>query len=217
MAIRNKLRWAANYLDGPVDDAWYRNLFMLRGQQTYAADFSNLYALLPADAWARINGRIGRLRVLYTMRDPVQRLWSHTKFHLKVSGQSDALDTWKAKDVAQFIRQPFIWENAEYGQAIRHMRNGLPHEALKFAWHEEIHQDECSFLAEIESFLEIGPHSYPEDRLHRKVNATAPRPVPEFFVDIVAKDVERIIQELTDLGLSPPASWQNSLDQTASA
>ena len=66
--VRNRLRWAANYLDGPVDDHWYRSLFLFRRAERFAADFSNLYALLPADVWRRIAARVGELRVLYTMR-----------------------------------------------------------------------------------------------------------------------------------------------------
>ena len=112
-AVRKRLRWSAAYLDGPLDDDWYRGLFMFRKRQTYIADFSNLYALLPEEAWSKIAARTGKLRVLYTMRDPVKRLWSHVKFHLKVTGKLHLLDEWTPDEYLAFMRQPFIWENAE--------------------------------------------------------------------------------------------------------
>ena len=38
-AVRKRLRWSAAYLDGPLDDDWYRGLFMFRRDETYMADF----------------------------------------------------------------------------------------------------------------------------------------------------------------------------------
>ncbi|MEL7461384.1 MAG: sulfotransferase [Pseudomonadota bacterium] len=208
-AVRQRLHWASNYLDAPIDDIWYRNLFIFRRNERFAADFSNLYALLPPEAWARITASVGELRVLYTMRHPVKRLWSHVKFHLQVTGQSAALDTWGPDDFRRFVRKPFIWENAEYGRALRSMKAGLTQGALLPAFHEEIHADERGFLAHLEGFLGIRAHDYPTDLLDRRVNETARREMPDFFADLVAPDVERIINEVRAEGLCPPKSWSN--------
>ena len=208
-AVRQRLRWASNYLDGPIDDIWYRNLFLFRRNERFAADFSNLYALLPPEAWANIAASVGELRVLYTLRHPVKRLWSHVKFHLHVTGQSGALDTWGPDDFQTFIRKPFIWENAEYGKALRSMKAGLPKGALLPAFHEDIHDDERGFLAHLEGFLGIRAHEYPADLLSRRVNETAKRDMPDFFVDLVARDMERIAEEVHAEGLNPPASWSD--------
>lgn len=53
--VRENLHWVTSYLDRHVDDFWYRNLFELRDHQTYACDFSNLNAHLPAAVWPRIS------------------------------------------------------------------------------------------------------------------------------------------------------------------
>ncbi|MEL7344675.1 MAG: sulfotransferase [Pseudomonadota bacterium] len=84
-AVRKRLRWSAAYLDGPLDDDWYRGLFQFRRAERYVSDFSNLYALLPAEAWSKIANRTEHLRVLYTMRDPIKRLLTgdfEMKFHV---------------------------------------------------------------------------------------------------------------------------------------
>ena len=207
-AVRARLRWAAAYLDGPVDDYWYRQLFAARPDGAWACDFSNYYALLPVEAWRRLADRTGTLRVLYTMRDPLKRLWSHVKFHLAVTGRTQDLDDWGPDRLRAFARQDFLWENAEYGAAVRRMRAGLPPDALRIAWHEEIHADERGFLAGIEDFLGIAPHAYPDRLLARKVNTTEDRPMPDWLPDLFADDVRRIVAELRDEGLSPPPGWQ---------
>lgn len=207
--MRNRLHWAANYLDGPVDDIWYRNLFVFRNGAEWAADFSNLYALLPPEGWSRIAVRVGRLRVIYTMRHPVRRLWSHVKFHLQVTGESARLATWGPEDYAGFARKPFIWDNAEYGAALRRMREGLPAGCLHPVFFEELHADKRAGLRDIEAFLGIAPHAYPGEILDRRVNPTARQPMPDYFPALFAEDFDRIRREVEDEGLSPPDSWRD--------
>lgn len=206
-AVRQRLHWASNYLDGPIDDIWYRNLFVFRRAETYAADFSNLYALLPPKAWAKIAQSVGELRVLYTMRHPVKRLWSHVKFHLKITGQSSLLETWGPNDFRDFLCQPYIWENAEYGKALRNMQMGLPTGAMRPVFHEEVHADERAFLAGLETFLGLSAFDYPEHALAKRVNASSAQPMPDFFPDLVSKDVARIVDEVRAAGVTPPESW----------
>lgn len=205
--VRENLRWVAAYLDRPVDDFWYRNLFNLRQTQVYACDFSNLNAHLPAEVWPRINAQCDKLRVLYTMRDPVKRLWSHTKFHLQVTDQLDKLDTWAPRDFEKFIRRKHIWENAEYGAVLRRMREGLPEDSYKAIFYEDMHADQNGMLREIESFLDIKHHAYPEQVMKQRFTESAKREMPDFFPELIAGDVERIRAEIQAEGYQIPAAW----------
>lgn len=205
--IRQNLRWISSYLDSPVDDFWYRNLFHLQPHQSYACDFSNLNAHLPVEVWPKIAAKCDKLRVLYTMRDPVKRLWSHTKFHLQISGQMSHLEKWGPKEYRSFLRQPFIWENAEYGQVLRNLKQGLPAESLKVVFYEDIHADQRSALSQIEDFLEIGHHSYPDALLRRRLTESVKYKMPDFFPELVEKDVRRIYSEVEAEGYVLPRSW----------
>lgn len=206
-AVRNNLRWVASYLDRPVDDFWYRNLFQLRPHEVYACDFSNLNAHLPAEVWPRISERCDKLRVLYTMRDPVKRLWSHTKFHLQVTDQTAMLDTWGPKDFEEFIRQPHIWENAEYGAVLRRLKAGLAKDQYKAIFYEDMHSDQRGSLRQIEQFLGITAFNYPQGQLDRRFTESIKHPMPDFFADLVADDVKRIRTEVEAEGYTLPEKW----------
>ncbi len=206
--IRGNLHWVAAYLSNPVDDMWYRGLFAGQRRETYRCDFSNLYALLPAEAWRRIAADCDRLRVLYTLRHPLKRLWSHVKFHLQVTNETEVLDTWGPEDFESFARQPFLWDNAEYGRALRNMKAGLPEDVLKVIFYEDLHADQRGMLAEIEDFLGIARFNYPAPALDRKVNESLSRPMPDFFPELFGRDVARIVSELEQEGLTPPDSWR---------
>lgn len=205
--VRLNLHWVAAYLSRPVDDLWYRCLFTRPRGETWACDFSNLYAHLPAEAWPRIRADCDRLRVIYTLRDPVKRLWSHVKFHLQVTGQLDQLGQWSPAQLNRFLRQDFIWSNAEYGAALRRMRAGLPEDCLMPLFYEEMRAEPRACLRRIEEFLGLAPMDYPEALIARQVNASVALPMPGFFRDLVAEDVTRIAAELRAEGLTLPDSW----------
>ena len=206
-AVRANMRWVGDYLSRPVDDYWYRGLFHLRDHQQYACDFSNLNAQLPADAWPQIAQKCDRLRVLFTMRDPIKRLWSHTKFHLQITGRLDLLDRWGPAEFNEFVRRPHIWVNAEYGRILRALQAGLSDEMLKVLFYEELHADQRGALREIEHFLEITPFDYPQAVLDRRLTESVRHQMPPFFADLFAEDVHRIQGEVAALGYPIPAAW----------
>ena len=206
-AVKANLHWVSNYLSRPVDDFWYRNLFQLRDHQLYACDFSNLNAQLPQEAWPQIAARCDRLRVLFTMRDPVKRLWSHTKFHLQITGQLDRLDHWGPEEFDEFVRRPHIWVNAEYGRILRNLRSGLAPEMLKVLFYEDIHADQRGALKAIEQFLGVPPFDYPQAVLDRRMTESVRLQMPAFFPELFAADVRRICGEVAAEGYAIPAAW----------
>ena len=205
--IRMNLHWVAAYLSHPVDDFWYRSLFQTRAHHAYACDFSNLNAHLPVAAWRQIARQCTKLRVLFTMRDPLKRLWSHTKFHLQITGQADNLTKWGPRDYTDFVRQPFIWQNAEYGRVLRTLRAGLDRETWRATFYETLHEDQITALREIESFLALPPHSYPEKILDRHPTQSVTHPMPPFFAEIFEKDITRIKSEICAEGFDLPPQW----------
>lgn len=205
--VRLNLHWVSAYLSQPVDDHWYRNLFQMRQHETWACDFSNLNALLPAKAWPQIAQKSRQLRVLYTMRDPIKRLWSHTKFHLQIIKKLDLLETWKPEDYRKFAKQEFMWKNAEYGTVLKHLRDGLPQDHWKAIFYEDLHADQRRSLREIETFLGVRHFDYPANVLEQRMTESAKLPMPDFFPDLFAKDIARIKTEITDQGFTIPESW----------
>jgi hypothetical protein len=205
--VRHNLHWICNYLDRPVDDFWFRNLFLMRDHEKYACDFSNLNAHLPMEAWPQIAEKCDTLRVLYTMRDPIKRLWSHAKFHLQVTNQLEALETWGPKEFDKFVRLNHIWMNAEYGKVLRNLKGGLDDENLKVIFYEDIHKDQRGMLRQIEEFLDIPPFNYPQTILDRRFTESVKVEMPDFFPGLFRDDVRRICGEIEAEGFVIPDKW----------
>jgi hypothetical protein len=205
--LQRRVRWTANWLDGPVDDAWFNGLFLNKGLARWVADFSNLNALLPAETWRGIHARTRELRVLYTLREPMERLWSHVRFHLKIHGQSHLLDEFSIDDLFAHIQEGDYLEHTDYVAAITRMREGLPEDCVRVDFFDRIAGDPRGFVADIETFVGLSPQVLPDDIVSRVVNPSPPRPLPDGLAERLMPFVEAQRDGLRRLGLVLPPAW----------
>jgi hypothetical protein len=205
--LQRRVAWTANWLAGPVDDAWFNGLFPDQTSGRWIADFSNLNALLPADTWRDIHARARRLRVIYTLREPLDRLWSHVRFHLKLQGKSHLLAEWSADQLFEHVHEGDYLDHTDYVAAIERMRSGLPEDCVHIDFFDRIGSDPRGFVADIERFLDITPQPVPDEIISRVVNASPPLALPEGFAERLEPYMARQRDGLRALGLTLPASW----------
>jgi len=206
--IRADLQWYTDYLSDPVDDAWYANLFRLRGGRKYCADFSNLHCHLDAHGWKQVQERAANLKVLYVMRDPVHRLWSHIKFVLQLSNRTNEHQGWGPREYRAMMREhQHIWITIDYAKAVATMQQALLPGQLLIGFYERIHEDPPRWLAEIEDFLDIRHIAYPAEKVAKRVNVSPEQPMPAFFKDLFAEEFAQQCAALTKLGLQIPEQW----------
>lgn len=205
--LHKRVRWTANWLDGPVDDAWFNGLFLHQGTARWIADFSNLNALLPSEVWRDIHARTRRLRVLYTLREPVDRIWSHVRFHLKMQGKSHLLDEWDAAQIHAHIQEGDYLDHTDYVAAIQRLRAGLPGECLMIDFFDRIAQDPQGFVAEIDRFLDIDPRILPDAVVARVINPSPPRPLPAGLAERLEPFASAQRDGLRAMGFALPDSW----------
>jgi hypothetical protein len=206
-ARRQSAFWFANYLSEPINDLWYLNLFVNRGRHRYLADFSNLYALLPDDGWRHIRDITRTVRVIYTMRHPIHRLWSHTRFHLQFIGKIDRLAAWSIDDYRRFLALRHVDAHTHYGDIVEALRRNLGDGELRVYFFEDFRDRPLDMLRDVEGFLEINPKVFLADRLNRKVNATPEVDIPLEFVELCQPILKREYAHLAALGLQVPSAW----------
>ena len=74
-----ELFWDLKYLLGSRTDKWYASLFQ---QGALSGDITAKYCELPEEEIEKISRAFPRLKVLITLRDPVEREWSRAKMNL---------------------------------------------------------------------------------------------------------------------------------------
>ncbi len=207
--LRWKADWVSNYLKPPTNDGWFLDLFEKSAHDCYLADFSNLTCFIDETAWQDILSNFLTVKVLYTMRNPMERLWSHAKFHITFSSQGqDSITNWQPRDIEKLLRKDFMWKSAEYSKTVKRLMQCLPEKNLKISFCDDIYIDECDWLKQLEDFLDLPNQTYSKEVVKTKINVSEKSKMPDWFISAFAKDVENIQSELVKLGLELPEGWR---------
>lgn len=211
-AMRRKIMWYVNYISAPLDDLWYANLFAFRGRQAWCADFSNLTCHLGAAGWAHVRRIAGTIRVVYLLREPMSRIWSHIRFHAQITGELESIPHWSGSDLLAFAERSGILQNGEYARCLATMRENLDASELRVMFSDALREDPRRALAGIEDFLGIARHGYTQKRLSGRVNESKAIPKPAAFEAVFRPYVERELEALGRMSVTLPASWHAAAD-----
>jgi len=205
--VSRDLRWFASYLEDPVDDNWFIKLFAERGTHKYCAEYSNLISTLDDATWKHILGIAKNVKVVYTLRDPLSRLWSHTRFHHAVNKTEGALSSWSAEKFRKYFVSEGLISHGMYYSNILRMRGHLTDDQLMIFFFEDFRRDPALELRRVETFLDISHIDYSPEDLEVVHNPSPPLPMPETFIEAACEFIEPELEQLELLNLKTPESW----------
>jgi len=209
--VKFNLHWyTSRYLKLSVDDTWYESLFQHAKPGQWCADFSNLYCLMDEDGWSHVRSIAKDLRVIYTLRHPLKRLWSQVVFYHEYSGTDVDLSSWSKGAFHDFFRSGQEGAHFDYAGNLTRLRQVLYEDEFKLLFFEQQRNAPSMVLNEIEAFLGITERHLDAARLDRKVNASASTLMPPSFVDYAAPIHDEQVSGLRDLGLDLPDSWSRA-------
>jgi len=201
--------WYANYAcQNEIDNEWYESLFSLNTESKFCADFSNLYCQMDKGGWDNVRKTAKNIKVIYTLRDPLERLWSHYKFHMKwVNREDEALEV-GFEHFKDLLDKHFFWVNAEYANNYKLLKQSLKDEELMILYFEDFREDPVKMLLEVQSFLGIKQIEPEIERLEKKVNKTKSFQLPSEWAEYMKQKIAPEKKLLIEGGLWS-SKWQN--------
>lgn len=202
-------KWKLTYLLGAYDEAWYDSLF--HSHQSYCCgEFSPGYALLDDADVARIKIRYPKLKIIYMLRNPVERDWSAFRYNVKI-GKISGVDLQEVS-LQAFLekgnQKAYVLKSA-YRETIERWRRALGKDCVFIGFYDEIESSPQRLLNSITSFLGIA--EFPElNNLNQKINSSKSVVMPE---EIRAFLGDRYRQEIAWLAKEfgrPAEGWSNS-------
>ena len=198
-------RWCAMYLTKVDSFKWYDRIFSLNKTKKYNCDFSNLSCHIQAEHWKDLSTQYD-FKALYILRDPINRLWSHIKFHHQFSGKEMDFHNWSKNDFDKLIQKKFIWENVIYGERIIAMKEGIAAQDLKIVFFEDLVGKPKESINDLIDFLDIEEIELKDEILNKKVNISKSIEMPKNFLDSATELLTPIYDQLKELGYTHP-SW----------
>ena len=150
------------------DERAYLRYLAAGAEGRVTADLTPAYALLSEDRLGRMARMAPDVRVLYLVRDPVERLWSHVRMIAKARAEKDGNHEGRADHVLSRVfrgKESEIAARGDYAAAIRKLARAVDPRRLMVAVTEEMLT--APGLARIMAFLGL---AVPEADFSRRIH-----------------------------------------------
>ncbi len=163
------LIWSARYFGGQQDDAWYCSLFN-RPAGIISGDFTTGYCALSDAGVAHVKELLPQARIVFLMRNPVERAWSHARM-LVPKLLAKPLEAVSEDEFAAYLAHPAAQLRGRYIRTLDTWGAHFAPENMLTGFFEEIRGEPERLLQKIYRFLELdaSPSNLPAD-IRRPVN-----------------------------------------------
>lgn len=133
----------------PVSDDWYGRIFAHARPEQICGEVTPEYSLLPPEGIAHVRRLNPRMKIIFLMRDPVERCWSHLR--MLARGREDF-------DYLAAARSPEVRARSDYARILRDWTGAFGEGQVLTAWIEEVAEAPEAFLLQVVEFLGLEWH-----------------------------------------------------------
>lgn len=159
-----KLDYLRKYvLDQPKDVAWYRRLFEPAGGRL-AGDITPAYAALPDATVAKVRSILPDVRIIFMMRNPIDRAWSHFRFN--AGTYKFDLSAYGFEQFRRHVDSPASESRTAYMRTIATWETCYPRDRILYAFHDDVETNPDALLRAVCGFLGVPfePEVFAESR-----------------------------------------------------
>lgn len=161
--------WYRHYMSNPIDDTWYRALFVERQGKRYAGEATPEYAIIGRDGFLHIRKLAPRGRILFIVRNPVARSWSQVLHHIRA--HPDDAHALNEQELIKLLDSRRFEAIGDYVATLDNLTEAFPAEQIMVEFYEDIHRDRLGGLERICSFIgaEFDARWFPDtERLYNR-------------------------------------------------
>jgi hypothetical protein len=204
-----------------MDFNWYLEQFA-PGAGRVKGEASPSYAILPVERIRLIRSLMPGVKLLFLMRDPVSRAWSHAKHNYRYreanfsTGAGPLEGVSDAKWYANFAHE-WTATSGDYLGQLRRWLSVFPREQMFIGFYESIAARPEALLREVFAFLGVSSDvelsAFPvRERVLPGLSADLSAPLTRLLQGLLGPRTRELASFLREsLGLEPPPEWDVSL------
>lgn len=198
--------WHLRYLLGKRSDEWYARLFQKAQANGYiAGEITPSYAVVDHDAFCRMRRVNSAVKLVFVMRDPVERAWSEFNNRVK-KGQVHGTVT--PKKVLRVVHRPGIAASSAYFDTIERLEAVFSQQQLYFCFFDDLCNRPGRFAADLLKFLGADVSSLANIQFPPAVNvASDQKPPPGEIARALAAEYSPMVRRLGDRFGGAPLTW----------
>lgn len=199
--------WFKTYCAGEISDDWYMGLFADRGEASAPGEMTPNYATLPVQGFRHIQSLAPNVRLIYILRDPVERAWSQL-FH-KIRAGRQALDPGEETgDLETFFSRRDVMMHSNYAAVLERLSQVFTQDQLLVLFHEELHQDRRAALEQICAHLSVSMAGFSSEISGKAVHKTDKQLMPAGLKQRVIELYRPSVQALVERHGRIPETWK---------
>ncbi|MEX2519580.1 MAG: sulfotransferase domain-containing protein [Paracoccaceae bacterium] len=205
--FHRNLGWYKKFANGQVGDEWYRRLFQRMEEGQFACDFSPSTSLISDEGWAHVAGFADEVKVIYVLRRPDERLWSHAKFHAAFIGKFAEFSKMSTAEMHAMAERCNLLADGDYGTILGRLSAHIPAENRLCIDYARIGAEPESVLNDVAGFLGVANIAPPEGKPGGKVNVSEKLPKPAAFGAPYRQRFEKETRLLVEQGVGFAKAW----------
>jgi hypothetical protein len=207
--------WWRQWTFGYYDEAWYRALFSQAAPHQACGEITPAYAILDVADIERIRAVNPEMRLIYLIRDPIERAWSGVRFSASLDRSSiddDSTDAWIAR-----LKSPLMQLRGDYERTLENYLQVFEPSQILIGFYDAISKDPKGLIDAVTGFL--GVPEFPANVVdHRtRVNASPerniPKPIMEFLLAEYGPLTERLAERLGSYAIDWQRRYAEGADQ----
>lgn len=148
------LRWHLRFLLRPRGDAWYASLFEPAPDQV-CGEVTPGYDTLDDAVVARIRASMPRLRVIFLLREPIERIWSALAMHAE-RRRWGPLDAVPEARLLRYLRWDLPLRHSDYLRNLDTWARHFPPRQMHVDFFDRLTVEPATLYADICGFLGVG-------------------------------------------------------------
>lgn len=203
-----ELGWNLRYLLGTCSDRWYLSLFD-NGKEAVKGEITPNYAVLSSEDIQHIHALLPDLKVIYLLRNPVERTWSHLRFRW-THGNLD-LDNPEAVTLA--VEGSHHAHTCDYTAIIQRWSACFPAGQFLIGFYDDIAAQPGQLIAQILTFLNLDlTVPLPVEQLSARINASREKQMPRAVERFLAQKYLPEVQKLVPLVGGHSGKWLDDIE-----
>lgn len=164
--------WYVNYFLRRSDFSWYSSIFE-SGKDRITGEITPTYHSLDIPLIKKIYALNPRMKIIFIMRDPIDRTWSGVTRHFALEEKKADLERIDIRDLQKFIRLKKTVDHCKYLSTLDNWCSIFPKEQIQTIFFDDVEQNPEKVILEILEFLGANTnHAYSDRILSSKLNST---------------------------------------------
>jgi Sulfotransferase domain len=177
----DQFRWSIRYLFFPRNDRWYGSLFQVN-PDLLVGEVTPAYAILDADTVSHMATLMPRAKIIYILRNPVDRSWSAAAMRLE-NKHGTHIDQASDTQIFSVLSKKQTVKRADYLKHIDLWKQYFGEDNIFIGFYDDLSMNPVAFLCRVLTYIgvESSERLLPPN-VRNPVGARCYKAIPERFM-----------------------------------